>query len=522
MNEREVRRALVAMKGMYNAGEFIGNGSYGIVYEVFSAVDGTPFAAKFILPTTPDDTFMSDDALRELRATTGHTPSPHLMTFRQVLIFDNFTVCFIMKRYDCTLHALMKAGRLERCAAKSIFLQLVTAVGALHAAGTCHRDLKPENILVDFEDGSIVLADLGVAKDNIERGYDRAPLTGHVATCGYAPVETLLPTQLYTISLDIWSLGVVLFELLVGKMPFPACEDRAAHAKVIMGIRGIAAECERCREGTCADTCPRGFLAHRCLQEFGIEHLPSRLPAAMDLEGLDADTQALILRMLNYIPAQRPGIDIVASAAFLSDFKDTRAVKTAKRPRPTLISSQTKHISVVSSRPPLRVIAAFEPRLSTFCAAASSSFPSWLGCPDCSETRSHLFFLLDSFLYDELHADWCLEAWLLAMAASRILARPVGERIECLAAYITYGLALASPTMSDPHYSRYSWVDRLPVRVLDVVYVAREEAAIVAELCGSVPRVDVCVREAAFPTARHQSRSEIREFCTKTILGTVL
>ena len=116
--------------------------------------------------------------------------------------------------------------QLEVRARVRLFLQVVQAVAYAHGRLVVHRDLKPSNILVT-DDGQVRLLDFGVAK-LLDAGNDRQPgltdLAGRPHTPEYASPEQIAGEPLSTAS-DIYSLGVVLYELLAGRRPFAIPRD---------------------------------------------------------------------------------------------------------------------------------------------------------------------------------------------------------------------------------------------------------------------------------------------------------
>jgi serine/threonine-protein kinase len=123
----------------------------------------------------------------------------------------------------CDQHGCDIRTRLE------LFLQVLSAVQYAHANLVIHRDLKPSNILVSA-DGQVQLLDFGVAKLLSAGEYRETELTrlsGRALTPGYAAPEQITGAPLTT-SCDVYSLGVILFELLTGQRPYRVERDSPA------------------------------------------------------------------------------------------------------------------------------------------------------------------------------------------------------------------------------------------------------------------------------------------------------
>jgi eukaryotic-like serine/threonine-protein kinase len=123
---------------------------------------------------------------------------------------------------------------LEARARVRLFLQVIDAVEAAHRALILHRDLKPANILVEGASGAVKVLDLGIAKllgegpEPFGRDPDLATSTG-LFTPAYASPEQLHGRPVGTAT-DVFSLGVVLYELLAEQHPFPALGEGALEA----------------------------------------------------------------------------------------------------------------------------------------------------------------------------------------------------------------------------------------------------------------------------------------------------
>jgi serine/threonine-protein kinase len=111
---------------------------------------------------------------------------------------------------------LEAAGQLDLQTAVSLCLQVAKGVGALHEHGMIHRDLKPANILLD-EDGHAFVADFGLAKDPQASLLTKPGQA--VGSLDYMAPEQIRGEQV-TPSADVYSLGCVMYECLVGQPPF--------------------------------------------------------------------------------------------------------------------------------------------------------------------------------------------------------------------------------------------------------------------------------------------------------------
>lgn len=134
-------------------------------------------------------------------------------------------------------HALLARTRLRPDEVWSLVEQVSRALSVSHASGFVHRDLKPENLfLVSEEDDRFLVKvlDFGITKP---LASEAAPLTatgGVLGTCEYMSPEQTIGSEIDTRS-DLWSLGVVTFEALVGRSPFKAKSAMAVMTAVCQG-----------------------------------------------------------------------------------------------------------------------------------------------------------------------------------------------------------------------------------------------------------------------------------------------
>jgi mitogen-activated protein kinase 15 len=143
-------------------------------------------------------------------------------------------------------HVIKKGNILKYIHVQFIMYQLFRAVQYLHSGNVVHRDLKPSNVLLDCECNCKV-ADFGLARSlalSNDLDEDDKCLTNYVATRWYRAPEILSGSQRYTKGVDMWSLGCILGELLIGKPLFPG-KNTADQKEKIFHSKPIAQILER-------------------------------------------------------------------------------------------------------------------------------------------------------------------------------------------------------------------------------------------------------------------------------------
>jgi serine/threonine protein kinase len=207
------------MLGPYRIIGKIGQGGMATVYKAYQASMDRNVAVK-VLPGQLAESDEFSKRFRQEARTIARLEHPHILP---VIDFgeDDGTTYFVMRYLEGgTLKSRMEAGPLALDEIDRIFTQLCDALGYAHAHGVVHRDLKPANALVD-EDGNIFLTDFGIAKI-LESASPRLTQTDAImGTPAYISPEQAQAQQVDKRS-DIYSLGIILFEMVTGRVPFVA------------------------------------------------------------------------------------------------------------------------------------------------------------------------------------------------------------------------------------------------------------------------------------------------------------
>ncbi|GAB6018361.1 Mitogen-activated protein kinase 15 [Chamberlinius hualienensis] len=213
------------VSALYDIKKRIGKGAYGIVWEAFGKEEKKTVAVKKIFDAFRNRT----DAMRTYREVVFMKEFQFHQNIIQLLnIFkaeNDLDVYLIMDRMDADLHSVIEENVLKPIHKRFITYQLLCAVDCLSSFSVIHRDLKPSNVLVNAN-CDVRVADFGLARwtsgfKTADEQPEDGPMTDYVATRWYRAPEILLANQTYTCGVDMWSLGCILGEMLLGKALFP-------------------------------------------------------------------------------------------------------------------------------------------------------------------------------------------------------------------------------------------------------------------------------------------------------------
>jgi serine/threonine protein kinase len=202
----------------YKLQERIGAGGFGAVYRALQSTVGREVAIKIILPgfTNHPDFIRRFEAEAQLIARLEHIHIAPLYDY-----WREPEGAYLVMRYlrGGNLHHALRQGPYDLESAALLLDQVSSALSLAHSNNVIHRDIKPENILLD-EDGNAYLADFGIAKDIQLTDQALTDADSIVGSPDYIAPEQARKEPV-TPRTDIYSLGVVLYEVLTGQHPFP-------------------------------------------------------------------------------------------------------------------------------------------------------------------------------------------------------------------------------------------------------------------------------------------------------------
>src|SRR6266508_3598659 len=227
--------------GHYKISESIGTGGMGEVYLATDIVAGRKAALKLLPLRFTGDTERLKRFQQEAHAVVGLN-HPNILTVYE--IGEDHSIHYIASELieGETLRERLTRGRMQLSEAVDVAIQVASALAAAHQAGIVHRDIKPENIMLR-PDGYVKVLDFGIAK----LAEQEVPVTitrdealllvetnlgSILGTARYMSPEQACGGQVDKRS-DIWSLGVVLYEMVTGHTPFTGDTPREVMSAIL-------------------------------------------------------------------------------------------------------------------------------------------------------------------------------------------------------------------------------------------------------------------------------------------------
>lgn len=203
----------------YSAEKVIGHGSFGVVFKAVVVQTGEVVAIKKVL----QDKRFKNRELQIMRM----LEHPNIVQLKHCFYAngendDELYLNLVLEYVPETVYRISRNYKKKKQPVPPLLIQLYIyqlgrALAHIHALGICHRDIKPQNLLVDPKTQTLKLCDFGSAKKMVAT----EPNVSYICSRYYRAPELIFGSTEYSTDIDIWSLGCVFGELLLGQPLFP-------------------------------------------------------------------------------------------------------------------------------------------------------------------------------------------------------------------------------------------------------------------------------------------------------------
>jgi len=311
--------------GDYEIGKSIGQGSYGKVKLGIHLVTQEKVAIKFVKKSNLTTPKQAQALMREVQIMKllNH---PHIVKVFEVLE-DEENIIVIMEYVSGgeLFDHIIAHGRLKTNEARKFFRQILSAIDYCHKNSIIHRDIKPENLLLD-ENDNIKITDFGFANFYSE---DKLLDTFCGSPC-YMPPEMIMGIKYMGTKVDVWGLGIILYSLLTGQLPFYGSELN----ELYQNITKARFRCPHYLDND-AKTIICQMLTVDFEERASVEQLMS---SPWVCHGYDGPPQ-------NYLPERKPIISI--DAACFVELEAFNLTETPAQLENALLSNDPIHISCI-------------------------------------------------------------------------------------------------------------------------------------------------------------------------------
>ena len=234
--------------GLYQKGyvleKTLGSGAYAKVKQAHAVSLNKKVAIKIVDKKKAPNDVLSKFLPREQQALTEMSSHDNIISIHDVIVTTD-KYCFIMELAENgdLLDYINAKKRLSERTARSFFRDLVTGIAACHQKNIVHRDIKCENLLLDAN-YRLKISDFGFART--------CEPTQHLDTfCGsfaYAAPEIILGEPYVGTCSDVWSMGIVLYAMVCGKLPFKDTNVKTLLSQISNGLSFSRDVSESCKD----------------------------------------------------------------------------------------------------------------------------------------------------------------------------------------------------------------------------------------------------------------------------------
>lgn len=212
------------LAGKYRIVRVLGEGGMGVVYEaVHTRLNNARLAIKMLQPDMLDHPTVVERFEREARVA-ATIESRHVAKVLDVDAADGvpYMVIEFLEGHDLATELAECGGRMPIPLGVSYVLEACVPIGLAHANGIVHRDLKPSNLFIvkSGQEKTLKLIDFGISKIKTEEASKLTSPLDALGTPHYMSPEQMRDAAAVDHRSDIWSLGIILYELLTGQVPF--------------------------------------------------------------------------------------------------------------------------------------------------------------------------------------------------------------------------------------------------------------------------------------------------------------
>ncbi|MCS6899313.1 MAG: protein kinase [Myxococcales bacterium] len=214
----------------YRIESVLGEGGMGIVYLALDQNTSMHVVVKAIRGELAHDPDSRERIMAEGRVL-AQIDHPNVVRLNAIVIENGIELYLVMQyiegqSLDRLIERHVQARQpLPFPEALGIFRQVIMGVGAAHREGVVHRDIKPGNVLIRAKDGMVKVTDFGIAKTEDDAKAGKGKTRGIIGSLWYMAPEQVTGRRDLDKRVDIYALGILFYEMLVGSVPFDAASD---------------------------------------------------------------------------------------------------------------------------------------------------------------------------------------------------------------------------------------------------------------------------------------------------------